>query len=276
LDPQTAAAAPSPAVAAPPSFWRAATLTLLSAAACVSLAAQQPTSRPEEAAQFALIVNNDDSFTHNLNVKLAAAALEHLGYRPENILVIAHGSSQDLELPAAVRRGPASRQGLAEALRYLKSALRPHDLLLVYLTGDGTRAFGRSIVVLQGGHVTAPAFAHSLGELPFARLILIADQCYSGGFVSAVTGVGRDVVAVSSADEHHQIRCEPFVRTLWDAAVGGQETGGAAGASRNVSVEEAFRAGAANLAKGEPTAAPQYAASGRCKGHENFFSLPPL
>lgn len=264
-------------------------------------------------AQYALIVNGDDSFTHNYNVALAATSLARLGYAARNTLILAPAPAADLAMatgsasattddadtkggapdagtantPTAGAgegswRRPATEQGLREALALLHRRLRPGDLLLVYLTGHGYRMFGHTSLGLQGGSITAGDLMHRLGELPFGKLILIADPCYSGGFVKAAVALGRDVVAVSSADDRHEVRCEPFIRPLWLAAVAAEsDTRG----NGFVSVEEAFAvaasglrysaaggAGAAGAAGGD---APQLAASGTCAGRENRFSTPP-
>ncbi len=173
--------------------------------------------------------------------------------------------------PAPWRR-PATEQGLRQALAQLRDRLRPGDLLLVYLTGHGYRMFGRTSLELQGGSITARELMQRLGELPFGKLILIADQCYSGGFANAALALGRNVVAVSSTDDRHEVRCEPFIRPLWLAAVAAEsDTRG----NGFVSIEEAFRVAADGLRQagaGGDGDAPRIAASGTCSGHENRFS----
>jgi hypothetical protein len=150
--------------------------------------------------------------------------------------------------------------------------MRSGDLLLVYLTGHGYRMFGRTSLELQGGSITARELMQRLGELPFGKLILIADQCYSGGFANAALALGRNVIAVSSTDDRHEVRCEPFIRPLWLAAVAAEsDTRG----NGFVSVEEAFQVAADGLRQagaGSDGDAPRIAGSGTCSGRENPFS----
>jgi len=228
-------------------------------------------------AQFALIVNGDDSFTHNYNVTLALASLSQLGYAPQNTLVLAPAAAADDAAPAAAAgsapwRRPATEQGLRQALALLRDRLRPGDQLLVYLTGHGYRMFGRTSLGLQGGSIAARELMQRLGELPFGKLILIADQCYSGGFANAALALGRNVVAVSSTDDRHEVRCEPFIRPLWLAAVAAEsDTRG----NGFVSVEEAFQVAAESLRQaggGSDGETPRIAATGTCSGQENRFS----
>ncbi len=173
---------------------------------------------------------------------------------------------------AAIRRLPASTAGLDQAVELLRRAMRPRDLLLVYLTGHGGRAFGHTFLSLESGLVTAGAFLHRLAPLPFARLILIADQCYSGGFLEEAARLGRDVVDVASADSHHEARCEPFIRPLWQAAVNATDPAG-----DPISIEQAYRAGTDALASGphlgEVDGKSQYLATGGCQGHPNLFGF---
>jgi len=233
------------------------------------------------AAQFALVVNGDDSFTHNYNVTLSLASLAQLGYAPQNTLVLAPQAAADAGGSVAAADGaaagpapwrrPATEQGLRQAFAQLRGRMRSGDLLLVYLTGHGYRMFGRTSLELQGGSITARELMQRLGELPFGKLILIADQCYSGGFADAALALGRNVVAVSSTDDRHEVRCEPFIRPLWLAAVAAESD-----TRRNgfVSVEEAFQVALDGLRQGGGGGAgeaPRIAASGACSGHENSF-----
>jgi hypothetical protein len=246
------------------------TLLLLPAAAAAQSAGGVP-------AQYAIVVNGDDSFTHNRNVEIALSALAKLGYQPANTFVLTANPRQPAGL-ATVR--PASRRSLSETLAGLKARMQRHDLLLIYLTGHGFRFFGRAVLELDGDSVGANALAQEVSALPFDKLILVADQCYSGAFVKAFTAIGRNVVAVSSTDEKHEVRCEPFVRPFWSAAAESADADREPerGANGYVSVEEAFRVGAERLAAGaggQSGASALYAATGTCKGHDNRFSAGP-
>jgi hypothetical protein len=229
-------------------------------------AAEEPPPR-----QYAIVVNGDDSFTHNHNVEIAVGALAKLGYPPANTFLLL-ASRKAPEGSVAVVRA-ASRRGLSDALATLKARMHPNDLLLVYLTGHGIRYFGHAVLEIESGSIGAAALAREVSVLPFDRLILVADQCYSGAFVKAFIELGRNVVAVSSADERHEVRCEPFVRPFWAATVDAAVSRRAGG---QVSVEEAFQVGLDSLAAGGGAAAgAQLVASGACQGHANLFSLAP-
>src|SRR5437588_262882 len=158
--------------------WLVAPVAIAAAGSPTGQAAAPPAVRAANAAttggtQFALLVNGDDSFTHNYNVALALASLSQLGYAPRNTLVLAPtasadaaastvpgAASADAAAPGAATesapwRRPATEHGLRQALAQLRGRLRPGDLLLVYLTGHGYRMFGRTSLELQGGSITA-------------------------------------------------------------------------------------------------------------------------
>jgi hypothetical protein len=247
-------------------FDRIFAALLLGAASLLAVAPVVAQTIPA-AEHYALIVNGDDSFTHNENVAIALAALPHLGYAPGNTYLLAPDSAAKAADPAAApawhRR--ASDAGLRQAVAQLQRRLRPGDELLVYLTGHGFRLFGRTSLGLQSGTITANELMKRIGELPFGRLVLVADPCYSGGFVNAAIALGRNTVAVASTDDLHEVRCEPFVRPFWIAA----------SAAPDVTVEAAFHLVEDSLAQGGGAAAgdrPQYATSGSCAGHSNSFS----
>jgi hypothetical protein len=264
----TARAAGSRAGSAPFAAWILAAGVLCvtashgTAAAAQSAIVQSSAPAAAAAAQYALIINGDDSFTHDKNVELALATLPHLGYAAANTFLLAPVGG------GGAWRQSANGSGLRQALALLQQRMHAGDTLLVYLTGHGYRIFGRPTLALEGGgSIAAADLIHRLGELPFGKLILIADQCYSGGFAKAAVALGRNVVAVSSTDDLHEVRCEPFVRPFWMAALG-------VDGNSPTAVEEAFRIAAAGVRRAavDQDATPRYAASGNCAGHENTFA----
>jgi hypothetical protein len=261
----------SPATAATARLRRQCGLLVVALAIAVGA---MPAAAQHPPTQVALIINGDDSFTHNHNVDLALGALGQLGYAPEHTYVFTPGDRHEGMAPA-VHQLPASGDALAATLHDLKRWMGPSDLLLVYLTGHGARVFGRPLLVLEHNATVGPKdLAKAIGELAFDRLILIADQCYSGAFVDAFTALGRNLVAVSSVDRNHEVRCEPFVRPLWAAAV---DRASRSNGEDFVAVETAFQIGeqtlVGSLGQVKDGIHPQYAATGTCRGHHNSFSL---
>src|SRR5258708_19284296 len=127
---------------------------------------------------------------------------------------------------------------------------------------------GRRVLGLQDGSIESRDLLRRLAALPFGTLVLIADQCYSGGFVKAAVALGRNVVAISSADDRHEVRCEPFIRPFWLAAVatageagsgsgGGRGRGGTGpGGAAVPGAERGARPGPLQAAGGDPQNPP--------------------
>ncbi|MEO8502680.1 MAG: hypothetical protein ABI609_02185 [Acidobacteriota bacterium] len=220
------------------------TLTVLALAAA-AMAAQ---GRPAHAAKanFALLINGDSAYSHTHNIEIAIEALTKLGYARTNILVAAD-----------------SREVRSE-IRDLASRLGGDDTLLVYTTGHGSRKGNESRLYLRSGDVGAVEFSHLIDGLKFGRLIYVGDQCYSGGFATALAARGRNLVAVTATDDTHQARCEPFVRPLWRAAVDD-------GATIEAAYEIASRS-AKQALDGSPESATRYVTSGASVGHQNSFA----
>ena len=220
------------------------TLTVVALAAAV-VATQ---GRPAHAAKanFALLINGDSAYSHTHNIEIAIEALTTLGYSRMNILVAAD-----------------SRE-VRSAIRDLASRLTEDDALLVYTTGHGSRKGNESGLYLRNGDLGAVEFSHLIDGLRFRRLIYVGDQCYSGGFATALAARGRNLVAVTATDDTHQARCEPFVRPLWRAAVD-------AGATIEGAYEIASRS-AKHALDGSPESATRYVASGASVGHQNSFA----
>lgn len=194
---------------------------------------------------WALIVNGDDSETHGRNVEIALDSLAALGFEADSVLLLAPAPFTGPRAPAWQAR--ARKGDLDDALAHLAELVGPEDVLLVYLTGHGARRFGDSVLVLERGAVGARTLARRLAGLRFGRLVLVADQCYSGGFLDALRDERRPVVALAATDPDHEVRCEPFIRPFWRAAVDRRHDRDGDG---RVSVEEAFAVAEASARRG--------------------------
>jgi hypothetical protein len=200
---------------------------------------------PGQAANYALLINGDPTFSHTRNVEIAAEALGSLNYPAANIL----------------RAKDAGE--IRAAIRDLGGRLRADDVLLIYTTGHGERRRDGSRLYLRQGEIGANELAKAVFALPFRRLIYVGDQCYSGGFATAFGATARNVVAVTATDDTHMARCEPFVRPFWRAAV-----------EDKASVEAAYRVaseGAKRALDASPESNTRYVASGDAAAHENSF-----
>jgi hypothetical protein len=147
-----------------------------------------------------------------------------------------------------------TKQALEDAIDALKPKLKQDDLLLIHTNNHGGHNGTESyLCTYSGPDYNASDFASKLGELPaFSDLIVMMEQCHSGGF--------NDVVIESSTAERTTFSAactegknsiggadfDPFARD-WIAALAGADPYGAALASDpdydssgRISAREAF------------------------------------
>lgn len=165
---------------------------------------------------YAVIVNGDDDRNtaghHRENVMLAFDFLRRR-----------YGTAQaDVTVLSPDRGAPATRGNVLAAARDVAGRLREGDRLVVYTTGHGTAAGGRWRLVLQGGHgmdrdELVPAFLAN----PASEVVYIGDQCFSGGFASAMADAarraGKGVIALSATDASNSSVCTGFIRPFFAA-----------------------------------------------------------
>lgn len=147
-----------------------------------------------------------------------------------------------------------TKQALEDAIDALKPKLKQDDLLLIHSNNhgghDGTESY---LCTYSGPDYTASDFANKLGELPvFADLIVMMEQCHSGGFNDVViesSTAGRTTFAAACTEGKNSIggaNFDPFARD-WIAALAGADPYGAAlvsdpdyDSSGKISAREAF------------------------------------
>lgn len=149
---------------------------------------------------------------------------------------------------------PGTKQELEDAIDALKAKLKQDDLLLIHTNNhgghDGTESY---LCTYSGPDYTASAFASKLGELPaFSDLIVMMEQCHSGGFNDVVIEAStaeRTTFAAACTEGKNSIGgadFDPFARS-WIAALAGTDPYGAAllsdpdyDGSGRISAREAF------------------------------------
>lgn len=147
-----------------------------------------------------------------------------------------------------------TKQALEDAIDALKPKLKEDDLLLIHTNNhgghDGTESY---LCTYSGPDYTASDFASKLGELPaFADLIVMMEQCHSGGFNDRViesSTAERSTFAAACTEGKSSIGgadFDPFARD-WISAFAGADPYGAALVSD-----------------------PDYDSSGRISGREAF------
>lgn len=131
--------------------------------------------------------------------------------------------------------GPGTKAALENAIDALKPKLKADDLLLIHTNNHGGHNGAESyLCTYSGADYMASDFATKLGELPaFADLIVMMEQCHSGGFndlVIEASNAERTTFAAACTEGKNSIGgadFDPFARD-WIAAFAGADPYGAA------------------------------------------------
>jgi hypothetical protein len=138
------------------------------------------------------------------------------GYMPENIYVhstdgtAAHNhGSLDLDKVGPPYtddiRFPASKASITTTFQMLDSTIGPGDQLFVYVTDHGgTDANGSFIYLWDDEMLTSSELKEMLAPINASEIIVVMEQCFSGGFITGadnLTGSHRVVHTACSATE---------------------------------------------------------------------------
>lgn len=147
-----------------------------------------------------------------------------------------------------------TKQALEDAIDALKVKLKQDDLLLIHTNNHGGHNGTESyLCTYSGADYTASDFASKLGELPaFADLIVMMEQCHSGGFNDVVieaSTAARTTFAAACTEGKNSIGgadFDPFARD-WISSLAGADPYSAAlvsdpdyDSSGKISAREAF------------------------------------
>ncbi|MBU1172696.1 MAG: C13 family peptidase [Proteobacteria bacterium] len=150
--------------------------------------------------------------------------------------------------------GPGTKAALANAIDALKTKLKKDDLLLIHTNNHGGHNGTESyICTYSGPDYTASDFAAKIAQLPqYADLIVMMEQCHSGGFNDVViesSTASRTTFAAACTEGKNSIGgpdFDPFARD-WIAAFASADPYGAAllsdpdyDSSGKISTREAF------------------------------------
>lgn len=147
-----------------------------------------------------------------------------------------------------------TKQALENAIDALKTKLKPDDMLIIHTNNHGGHNGTESyLCTYSGPDYTASDFANKISELPkFADLVVMMEQCNSGGFNDAVieaSTADRTTFAAACTEGNNSIGgpdFDPFAQD-WISAVAGVDPYGGAlvsdpdyDSSGKISTREAF------------------------------------
>ncbi|HEY1205889.1 MAG: hypothetical protein ABSH46_02145 [Bryobacteraceae bacterium] len=178
--------------------------------------AQEPgaagTAHPQ---RYAVLANADSARDHEGNVACAYRTLRALGFDEENIFVV---SPKDRRNPPAKRTPVCSPvpAHFAQVMDRLASLTHAGDTVVIYGTGHGDYDRRGVFLELRHGRLWPADLRAEVERLP-ANVIVIMDQCFSGGFVEAFEGTRSRAIVISDVDSKHETYCKYFAETFWDA-----------------------------------------------------------
>ncbi len=165
--------------------------------------------------RYAVLANADGARDHQTNVARAYRTLRALGFGEENIFVV---SPKDRRNPPAKRTPVCSPvpAHFEQVMDRLASLTHAGDTVVIYGTGHGDYDRRGPYLVLRHGVLWPADLRAEVERLP-ANVIVIMDQCFSGGFVDAFEGTRSKAIVISDVDSEHETYCAYFADTFWNA-----------------------------------------------------------
>lgn len=141
-----------------------------------------------------------DDFYH-WGASLVDAARTRYALPDSDVVFLAENPARD---PARIR-GRSTRENIEAAIADLAKRARPGDRVLVVLIGHGSDEGNGPRLNLPGPDLAAADWAKLLDRLATQKVAVVVTSASSGGFVQALAGKGRVVVAATrNAAEHNE------------------------------------------------------------------------
>jgi hypothetical protein len=165
--------------------------------------------------RYAVLANADSARDHQGNIARAYRTLRALGFEEQNIFVV---SPKDRRNPVSKRTPVCSPvpAHFAQVMDRLASLTYAGDTVVIYGTGHGDYDRRGVFLALRHGGLWPADLRAEVERLP-AQVIVIMDQCFSGGFVDAFEGTKSKAIVMSDVDSKNETYCAYFAKTFWEA-----------------------------------------------------------
>lgn len=204
---------------------------------------------------------NDLKFMYSILVN-------HYSYDPRNIIVIyKNGVAEDAQMPVNYS---ATLSNVQTAFTQLAGKMTADDRFFLFTTNHGS-ASGLNLYYNQ--KVTQNQMATMLDSLTVSRIVVVMEQCFSGSFISQISGANRVILTACSSSEvswscDTEGSYNEFVYHFMSAVNFQTPTGTAVNADMNsdekISMVEAFNYARSHDSRSE---SPYYDDSGDGIGH---------
>jgi hypothetical protein len=144
---------------------------------------------------------------HRWASAIADAAKDRYGVPASSVVYLGEDPARD----EARISGRSTREAVDAAAARLASQARPGDRVFVVLIGHGASATGEARFNLPGPDLAAADFARLVGRFAAQQVVFVNTASASGGFVAALSGKDRTVIAATRTDgERNQTRYGEF------------------------------------------------------------------
>lgn len=158
-------------------------------------------------------LENSNRF-HQWASAIVDAARERYGLSAESVVYLGEDPARD---PTRLS-GRSTREAIAAAVDRLARTARPGDTVFIVLVGHGASATGGARFNLPGPDLTAAEYASLLNRFAAQTVVFVNTASSSGGFVQALSGRTRVVIAATASDgERNQTRFGEFFAEAFTA-----------------------------------------------------------
>jgi len=144
---------------------------------------------------------------HRWASAIVDAAKDRYALPPASIVYLGEDPARD---PARIS-GRSTREAVDAAVTRLAAQARPGDRVFIVLIGHGASATGAARFNLPGPDLAAADFARLAARFGAQQLVFVNTASASGGFIAALSGKDRTVIAATRTDgERNQTRYGEF------------------------------------------------------------------
>ncbi|MCX6710173.1 MAG: caspase family protein [Candidatus Woesearchaeota archaeon] len=186
--------------------------------------------------KYAVILNGDPSELHFYNCSTSHSSLENMGFCKDNIFTLSEKPDSYFE-EQDFSAFSGTKENFQRVSDLLSQITDDNDIVLFYLTGHGDRMGGRSALVLKDDYLFDIELKECIDKIDSRITIVVADQCYSGGFADELKNSSKSVIAISDTDAVYQTDCKVFSDSFWKAFSG---TSADSNSDSKVSLREAY------------------------------------
>ena len=144
---------------------------------------------------------------HRWASAIVDVAKDRYALPPASIVYLGEDPARD---PARIS-GRSTREAVDAAVTRLAAQARPGDRVFIVLIGHGASATGEARFNLPGPDLAAADFARLAARFGAQQLVFVNTASASGGFIAALSGKDRTVIAATRTDgERNQTRYGEF------------------------------------------------------------------